>query len=41
MEMQIRQDRDFNVAQAYINAIGMNDPEWRVGQKLWKVLTPE
>ena len=41
MELQAQKDRDFNASQTYINAISVNDPEWRVGQKLWKILTLE
>ena len=34
MELQAQQDRDFSVAQTYIDAISVNDSEWRVDQKL-------
>ena len=41
LELQSQQDKDFGVAELYINAINANDPEWRVGKQLWNILTPE
>ena len=41
LELQSQQEKDFGVAQLYINTVNTNDPEWRVGKQLWNVLTPE
>ena len=32
LEIQSQQERDFDVAQLYINAVNANDPQWRVGK---------
>ena len=34
-------EKEFMIAQLYINAVNANNPEWRVGRQLWNILTPE
>ena len=37
----LQQDKDLNAAQVYLNLVHQNDGDWKMGQKHWKIMTPE
>ena len=44
MEMtpySLQQEKYINAAQVYLNLVNQNDGNWKVGWKLWDIMTPE